>query len=50
MLQHSIEALVLNPRYAELFAEYELEIARRRLEAVGFDVEEYLRKLPPRGS
>ena len=47
MLQHSIEALVLNPRYGELFAEHELEIAWRRLEAVGFDVEEYLRGLPP---
>lgn len=47
MLQHSIEALVLNPHYAELFAEHELKIARTRLEAVGFDVEEYLRRLPP---
>ncbi|GGN19930.1 hypothetical protein GCM10011609_71330 [Lentzea pudingi] len=47
MLQHSIEALVLNPRYAELFAEHELEIARRRMEAVGFDVERYLDALGP---
>jgi hypothetical protein len=47
MLQHSIEALVLNPRYAELFAQHELEIARTRLQAVGFDVEDYLRRLPP---
>ncbi|MCP2245726.1 hypothetical protein [Lentzea aerocolonigenes] len=47
MLQHSIEALVLNPRYDELFAEHELETARTRLQAVGFDVEAYLRELPP---
>jgi hypothetical protein len=45
MLQHSIEALVLNPHYAELFAEHEVEIAQTRLIAVGFDVEEYLRRL-----
>lgn len=45
MLQHSIEALVLNPRYAELFAEHELEVARTRLAAVGFDVEGYLRTI-----
>jgi hypothetical protein len=46
MLEHSVEALVLNPRYNELFAEHELETARTRLEAVGFDVDAYLQGLP----
>lgn len=48
MLQHSIEALVLDPYYGELFAEHELETARTRLEAVSFDVEVYLEALPRR--
>lgn len=38
ILGHSIEALVLDPHYAELFAEHELEMTRRQLEAVGFNV------------
>lgn len=45
MLQHSVEALVLTPRYAELFADHELATARTRLEAVGFDVEAYLERV-----
>lgn len=48
MLNHSIEALVLDPHYLRLFNERELHTARDRLAAVGFDVDAYLRALPVR--
>jgi len=42
-LGRSAEAWMLRPEYAELFSDEEREIARRRLEAFGFDVDCYLR-------
>jgi hypothetical protein len=45
MLQYSVEAVVLKPRYEPLFNDVERGIARRRLELHGFDVEHYLGSL-----
>lgn len=42
-LGRSAEAWMLRTEYAELFSDEEREIARRRLEAYGFDVDRYLR-------
>lgn len=42
-LGRSAEAWMLRREYAELFPDEEREIARRRLEAYGFDVDRYLR-------
>lgn len=42
MLQHSLEAVVIKPCYAQLFTDDELRTARRRLEDHGFDVNQYL--------
>lgn len=42
MLQHSLEAVVIKPRYAPLFSTEELQAARKRLEDHGFDVTRYL--------
>ena len=38
-LDITVECLVLNPRFQELFEERELEIARRRLRRYGYDPE-----------
>jgi len=37
-LDISMEAVVLDPRWASLFTEAELAVARGRLEALGFDL------------
>lgn len=42
MLDHSLEAAVIKPRYAALFTEPERGIARRRLAQHDFDVEQFL--------
>ncbi|MFD9736272.1 hypothetical protein [Umezawaea sp. NPDC059074] len=42
MLAHSLEAVVLKPKYGQLFTAEELLTARYRLEQHGFDVEDYL--------
>ena len=42
MLDHSLEASVIRPRYAALFTEPERGIARRRLAQHDFDVEAFL--------
>ncbi|WP_456923978.1 AAA domain-containing protein [Geodermatophilus sp. SYSU D00705] len=39
MLQHSLEAAVLDPAYRELFMARELETARRRLSDLGYSVD-----------
>ncbi len=44
MLGHSLEAVVLKPKYAQLFTADELETARYRLEQHGFDVDDFLSK------
>lgn len=46
MLDRSVEASVLRPNYVLLFTDEEREIARRRLEAHGFDVEKFLSSRP----
>lgn len=38
-LEFTVECLVLNPRFQELFEEHELETARRRLRQYNFDPE-----------
>ncbi|MBE1465679.1 hypothetical protein [Kibdelosporangium phytohabitans] len=43
MLQHSVEASVLRPKYRSLFTDTEQDAARRRLEDHQFDVEGFLR-------
>ncbi|MEJ2878345.1 MULTISPECIES: hypothetical protein [unclassified Saccharothrix] len=45
MLAHSVEALVVKPKYRPLFSDEELDTARRRLLDHGFDVESYLQSL-----
>lgn len=42
-LGRSAEAWMLRREYADLFSDAERELARRRLEAYGFDVDRYLR-------
>ena len=42
-LGRSAEAWMLRPEYAALFSDEERNLARRRLEAYGFDVDRYLR-------
>lgn len=42
MLGHSLEAVVVKPRYGSLFTDDELRTARKRLEDHGFDVKHYL--------
>jgi hypothetical protein len=44
-LGHSVEAYVLRPKYAVLFSEEELRVARQRLEDHGFDVDKYVASL-----
>ena len=45
MLEYSVEAVVLKPKYQPLFTEHEREVARDRLERHDFDVDDYLRRL-----
>jgi hypothetical protein len=45
MLEYSVEAVVLKPKYRALFTEDELDTARDRLQRHGFDVDAYLRGL-----
>lgn len=47
-LQHSVEAWMLHPEFDELFTPDERDIARRRLRAHGFDVDNHLRELAQR--
>jgi hypothetical protein len=42
LLERTVEAYVLRPEYAPLFDQMEREVARRRLEEYGFDVDAYL--------
>jgi hypothetical protein len=42
-LGRSAEAWMLRSEYADLFSDDERDLARRRLEAYGFDVDRYLR-------
>ncbi|WP_133903148.1 hypothetical protein [Actinophytocola oryzae] len=42
MLDRSVEASVLRPKYEPLFTDQERDIARRRLEAHEFDVDGFL--------
>jgi hypothetical protein len=42
MLEYSVEAVLLKPRYASLFTERERAIARERLRLHDFDVDAYL--------
>jgi hypothetical protein len=42
MLGHSLEVTVLRPKYQRLFTDHERRIARNRLEAHGFNVEQYV--------
>lgn len=42
MLSRSVEASVLRPKYESLFTDEERDIARRRLEAHGFDVGNFI--------
>jgi hypothetical protein len=42
MLEHSVEAAVLKAKYTLLFNDEERDVARRRLELHGFDVDGFL--------
>jgi hypothetical protein len=44
MLDHSVEAAVLKPKYEALFTLEERRIARQRLELHEFDVDEFIRR------
>jgi hypothetical protein len=44
-LAESVEAHVLQPRFAPLFSDDDRRIARKRLEGLGFDVNAYVRSL-----
>lgn len=44
MLDRSVEASVLRPKYERLFSGDERAVARRRLEAHGFDVDNFVRR------
>jgi hypothetical protein len=41
-LDMTVEAIALLPWYAELFDEHDTVLARRRLDAYGFDVDDFL--------
>jgi len=45
MLEYSVEAVVLKPRYESLFTEHERDVARDRLIRHEFDVDAYLTQL-----
>lgn len=45
MLQYSVEAAVLKPKYESLFSPEERHIARQRLERHGFDVDGFIEQL-----
>jgi len=45
MLEYSVEAVVLKPKYESLFTGDEREVARDRLRRHGFDVDAYLSRL-----
>lgn len=45
MLEHSVEAAVLKPKYEALFTVEERRIARQRLELHDFNVDEFIRQL-----
>jgi hypothetical protein len=45
MLEHSVEAAVLKAKYTPLFNDEERDVARRRLELHGFDVERFLHRV-----
>jgi hypothetical protein len=44
-LAESVEAHVLQPRFARLFSDDDRRIARKRLEDLGFDVNAYVRSM-----